>query len=218
MATEFEVMEGAGILRDRWNGPAKRERHSAQRKAWKHAKETKRADQLSQYDKLMEELTSGNFQRKESLDRTKRLEDEIKEIRKTSGMSLSSDLRSKVQELQEKCSQEKQIRRDWNSCRQKIESTLQSLKGGGLSGTRVNGRRPTKRPSDMNPQAVEVTNSGLDDLDESQAQHNLDSDSDVLGPRAASSESIAGSANQYASASEEFRVASETTGKDGEVL
>jgi hypothetical protein len=200
MATEFEVMEGAGILRDHWNGPAKRERHSAQRKAWKHAKETKRADQLSQYDKLMEELTSGNFQRKESLDRTKRLEDEIKEIRKTSGMSLSSDLRSKVQELQEKCSQEKQMRRDWNSCRQKIEITLQSLKGGELSGTRLNGRRPTERPSDiMNPQAVDV-NSDSNDLDESQAQHDLD----VLGARATTN-GFAGSANQY----EEFRIASD---------
>jgi hypothetical protein len=215
MATELEVMEGAGILRDRWNGPAKRERHSAQRKAWKHAKETKRADQLSQYDKLMEELTSGNFQRKESLDRTKRLEDEIKEIRKTSGMSLSSDLRSKVQELQEKCSQEKQMRRDWNSCRQKIENTLQSLKGGGLNGTRLNGRRPTERPSDivpvmnLNPQAVRAVDSDVNlddrDLDESQSQHDLD----ILGA-GATSNGIAGSAN------EEFRIASDA-GNDGEV-
>lgn len=172
-------MEGAGILRDRWNGPAKRERHSAQRKAWKHAKETKRADQLSQYDKLMEELTSGNLQRKESLDRTKHLEDEITEIRRTSGMSLSSDLRSKVQELQEKCLHEKQMRRDWNSCRRKIENTLQTLKGEGLTGARLNGRRPTERPSNLNPGLASVdVNSGNSDvpLDESQAQPHADLD------------------------------------------
>lgn len=167
-------MEGSGILCDHWNGPAKWEHHSAQRMAWKHAKETKQADQLSQYDKLMEELTSGNFQREESLDWTKHLEDEIKEIRKTSGMSLSSDLWSKVQELQEKRSQEKQMWCDWNSCRQKIESTLQSLKGGGLSETCLNGRQPTERPSDimpvmnLNPQVFQVDVNSLDDLNESQ--------------------------------------------------
>jgi len=216
MATELEVMEGAGILCDRWNGPAKRECLSAQRKAWKHTKETKRADQLSQYDKLMEELTSGNFQRKESLDRTKRLEDEIKEIRKTSGMSLSSDLRSKVQELQEKCSQEKQMRRDWNSCRQKIESALQSLKGGELSGAHLNTRRPTvtERPSNLNP--VDVNSNNLND---SQAHHA--SDLDMLDSDAGDTSSViahAGTTNQY----EEFGIATVAStvtgyGNDGEV-
>jgi hypothetical protein len=203
MAMEFEIMEGAGILRDRWNGPAKRERHSAQRKAWKHAKETKRADQFSRYDKLMEELTSGNLQRKESLDRTKHLEDEIKEIRKNSGMSLPSDLRSKVQELQEKCSHELQIRRDWSSRRQKIESTLQTLKGGELSGARLNGRRPIERPSNLNPGPVPVNS---DDVD---AQH--DSDLDVLAAGAASGNcGIAGSDidSEIQYASEAFGIAS----------
>ncbi|KAF8156413.1 hypothetical protein K438DRAFT_1777493 [Mycena galopus ATCC 62051] len=77
-AQELALMERDGVMPNRWNGSAQREKLSAQRQKWAARKAAVRNDQLTSYDILKEERDSGVEENKASLERQKSLEAQIK--------------------------------------------------------------------------------------------------------------------------------------------
>ncbi|KAJ7508055.1 hypothetical protein B0H11DRAFT_2218053 [Mycena galericulata] len=73
-ASEQAQIERDGVMRNRVNGPAERERLSAQRQVSKMRKSASRNDQLTSYDTLKAEREVVVSDNKESLDRQKAFE------------------------------------------------------------------------------------------------------------------------------------------------
>jgi hypothetical protein len=69
-----------GVMRHRWNGSSEREKLSAQRQQWKIRKAVVRRDQLTGYDSLKAERDSGNQEHKESVEREKTIQMQIKSL------------------------------------------------------------------------------------------------------------------------------------------
>ncbi|KAJ7148902.1 hypothetical protein C8R46DRAFT_1230984 [Mycena filopes] len=137
IAAELLVYNDSGVMRNRFNGVAHREKLSDQRKLWHMRKTADRNNQITGFEALTTERENGNAEHKESIARQAILEGELK----------INDLRKDIEE-------EKVARRDWVTRRGEIKVQLTELRDGPLAGTRINGRRPAHRPTeDPNPAA-----------------------------------------------------------------
>lgn len=148
MAEELALMQRYGVMSKRWNGSAEREKLAAHRKIWRLRKTTERNDQLTSYDTLKGELDTGDEENKASLEREKIPNTQIKTLQAQMKLDRHrSDLAAEVNDLRKDVAEEKSIRRDWKIRRTEIKGELDRLRKEGLAGVRINGRRPTERPS-----------------------------------------------------------------------
>lgn len=138
VADELEAMERNGVLPKRWNGSAEREHLNTQRRAWTHAKKKDRDDKLAHHDEFTVELQTLSTQQTESLNLDKSLQAQIKALRDNHDI----DWKERIKALQQQVEDEKEKRRGFKNRRQVINVAIQELKDNGLSGSRINGRRP----------------------------------------------------------------------------
>ena len=139
IADELEAMEHNAVLPKRWNGPSEREHLNTRRRAWSHAKQKDRDDKLDRHDEFTAELQALSSQQAESIKLDKLLQAQIKTLRD----NRDHDWKEKIKAVQQEVEVEKEKRRGYKSRRLLINQSIQELKDNGLSGTRVNGRRPT---------------------------------------------------------------------------
>jgi len=132
-------MERNCVLPKRWNGSAEREHLNTQRRAWTHAKKKDRDTKLAHHDEFTTELQALSTQQTESLNLDKSLQAQIKALRDNHDI----DWKERIKVLQKQVEDEKEKRREFKNRRQVINVAIQELKDNGLSGSRVNGRRPT---------------------------------------------------------------------------
>jgi hypothetical protein len=138
-------MERNAVLPKRWNGPLEREHLNSQRRSWSQVKQKDRDDKLAHYDEFTTELQKLSLQQAESLNLDKLLQGQIKMLRDNQEI----DWKEKIKALQQQVEDEKEKRRGYKNRRQVINKSVQELKDNGLSGTRVNGRRPTHSANNM---------------------------------------------------------------------
>lgn len=149
MAITLASIEHNGVMPHRWNGNAEREKSSAQRKKWKMEKSAVRRDQLTNYDSLKADRETGVQENKDSLERQRVLESQIKSIREEMRLdSHRTDLKEQINELRKDIEEEKSLRRAWTLRRGAIDAELAQLRKGALTGVRIQGRRSDERPSD----------------------------------------------------------------------
>jgi chromosome segregation ATPase len=135
-------------MRHRWNGSSEREKLSAQRQQWKIRKAVVRRDQLTGYDSLKAERDSGNQEHKESVEREKTIQMQIKSLQGDLKLDRRrTDLQEQINSLRRDVDEEKSLRREWTIRRTAIDVEIGQLKKGPLSGARILGRRPAERPS-----------------------------------------------------------------------
>lgn len=147
-------------MRKRWNGVGEREKLSTQRKVWRMRKASIRNDQLTSYDSLQAERDAGIEENKESVQLQKLFEAEIKSLQHQMMIDKHrSDLKEAVNSLRTEIEEEKAARRDWALHRTEIDSQLSELRKGPLAGVRINGRRPTERPLEDEPDLGEFRGS-----------------------------------------------------------
>jgi hypothetical protein len=132
-------MERSCVLPKHWNGSAEREHLNTQRRAWTHAKKKDRDTKLAHHDEFTTELQALSTQQTESLNLDKSLQAQIKALRDNHDI----DWKERIKVLQKQVEDEKEKRREFKNRRQVINVAIQELKDNGLSGSRVNGRRPT---------------------------------------------------------------------------
>ncbi|KAJ7153860.1 hypothetical protein C8R43DRAFT_1126536 [Mycena crocata] len=146
-ALELLQVERDGVMSKRWNGPAEREKLSAQRQIWNSRKTAHRNNELTSYDTLKAERDSGTAENKASLARQKLLEFQIRSLQGEMKIDRHrTDLKDQVNELRKDVEEEKALRRDWVVRRARIDKELNALRKGSLAGARIMGRRPA-RPS-----------------------------------------------------------------------
>ncbi|KAJ7862404.1 hypothetical protein B0H14DRAFT_2575473 [Mycena olivaceomarginata] len=146
-AQELALMERDGVMPNRWNGSAQREKLSAQRQKWATRKAAIRNDQLTSYDTLKEERDSGSEENKASLERQRSLEAQIKLLQDKMKLDRHrTDLQEQIIALRRDVDAEKSIRREWAVRRADIDKEIQRLRDSGLAGARLKGRRPSERP------------------------------------------------------------------------
>ncbi|KAJ7824717.1 hypothetical protein B0H14DRAFT_2596999 [Mycena olivaceomarginata] len=146
-AQELALMERDGVMPNRWNGSAQREKLSAQRQKWGARKAAIRNDQLTSYDTLKEERDSGSEENKASLERQRSLEAQIKLLQDEMKLDRHrTDLQEQIIALRRDVDAEKSIRREWAVRRADIDKEIQRLRDSGLAGARLKGRRPSERP------------------------------------------------------------------------
>jgi hypothetical protein len=135
-------------MRHRWNGSSEREKLAAQRQQWKIRKSAVRRDQLTSYDSLKAERESGNQEHKESVEREKSLQLQIKSLQGDLKLDKRrTDLQEQINSLRRDVEEEKSLRREWIIRRTAIDVEIGKLKKGPLAGARIQGRRPAERPS-----------------------------------------------------------------------
>jgi hypothetical protein len=159
-------MERNGVLPNRWNGPTKREHRSEKRLAWSREKNQTHQERLSQHDTLAAELETISIRHAESIDLDKALHEKIKGLR--SHQDISSKQEIKI--VQKQIESEKEKRRALKIERTGIKKTMQELKDSGLSGSRINGRRPassTPIPPVDNPAGQSDIEKSLPNINES---------------------------------------------------
>ncbi|KAJ7741810.1 hypothetical protein DFH07DRAFT_750775 [Mycena maculata] len=146
-AKELAQIELHGVMRNRWNGSAEREKLSAQRQVSKIRSAAHRHDQLTSYETLKTERDIGTNENKESLQHEKVLEAQVKSLQEQMKIDKHrSDLKEQVNDLRKDIEGEKGLRRDWRLRCQTIDAEIAQLKSGPLAGVRLKGRRPA-RPS-----------------------------------------------------------------------
>ena len=126
---------------NRWNGPIKREHLSEQRHAWGREKIQTHQELLSRHDALAADLETISIRHAESIVIDKALQEKIKALRVHSQQDISSKQEIKI--IQKEIESEKEKRRVLKNERTGIKKIMQELKDSGLSGSRINGRRPT---------------------------------------------------------------------------
>jgi hypothetical protein len=116
-------------------------------------KTTTRNEQITGYEALRSERDTGVADHKASIEHQKTLEQEIKLLQEDLKLDKRrTDLREHINILRADIEEEKAGRRAWVVRRTEIDTELASLRSGPLAGTRINGRRPTKRPAgDVEP-------------------------------------------------------------------
>ncbi|KAJ7331481.1 hypothetical protein DFH08DRAFT_814787 [Mycena albidolilacea] len=131
-ARELAQIQHEGVMGNRWNGSAEREKLSSQRKAWKMRSATIRNDQLTNYETLKAERDSGVAENKASLARQKELESQIKALQAEIALDKHrTDLPAQVLSLRRDVTEEKALQSEWGLRRT-----------GPLAGIRINRRRP----------------------------------------------------------------------------
>jgi hypothetical protein len=165
MAIRLAAIERNGVMPHRWNGSAEREKLAGQRKRWKMEKSAVRRDQLTNYDSLKADRESGVQENKDSLERQRALESQIKSIQEEMRLdSHRTDLKEQVNELRRDVEEEKSLRRAWTIRRGIIDAELAQLRKGELAGVRIQGRRPDEHPSnDESVASASESNSHVDD-------------------------------------------------------
>jgi hypothetical protein len=99
---------------------------------------------------------------KASLERQKNLELEIKSLQEQIKIDRHrSDFQATINELRSEIEDEKSARREWAIRRALIDAELKELRAGGLAGVRIQGRRPTGRPSGGDEVASNDNQGGL---------------------------------------------------------
>ncbi|KAJ7029522.1 hypothetical protein C8F04DRAFT_1043205 [Mycena alexandri] len=148
IAAELAQFNKDGVARQRFNGAAEREKLSAQRKIWAARKKANRNEQITGYETLKAERDQGNLDNKASLERQKILDAEIKSLQQDLQLDKRrTDLKERINELRRDAGEEQSGRREWAVRRAEIDKELEALRSGTLAGTRINGRRPTERPT-----------------------------------------------------------------------
>ncbi|KAJ6527308.1 hypothetical protein DFH09DRAFT_1414272 [Mycena vulgaris] len=181
-AAEMMQIERDGVMRRRWNGPADREKLSAQRQVWKMRKSAVRNDQLTSYETLKAERDAGLEDNKASLERQKTLEGQIKGLQEEMKLDKHrTDLKEQVNVLRRDIEEEKALRRDWNIRRKTIEDELDRLKKGPLAGVRVKGRRPAENPSSEHDSAMLQQSMMADTVSSGRLDENYGGNSDFDG-------------------------------------
>ncbi|KAJ7300540.1 hypothetical protein DFH08DRAFT_674096, partial [Mycena albidolilacea] len=143
IAGELTQFEQNGILRQRFNGSAEREKLSAKRRISRMRKTTTRNEQITGYEALRSERDTGVADHKASIEHQKTLEQEIKLLQEDLKLDKRrTDLREKINILRADIEEEKAGRRAWVVRQTEIDTELASLRSGPLAGTRINGRRP----------------------------------------------------------------------------
>ncbi|KAJ7911671.1 hypothetical protein B0H13DRAFT_2660420 [Mycena leptocephala] len=168
MAIRLAAIERNGVMPHRWNGSAEREKLAAQRKRWKMEKSAVHRDQLTNYDSLKADRESGVQENKDSLERQRALESQIKSIQEEMRLdSHRTDLKEQVNELRRDVEEEKSLRRAWTIRRGIIDAELAQLRKGELAGVRIQGRRPDERPSnDESVASASELNSHVDNSED----------------------------------------------------
>ncbi|KAJ7802460.1 hypothetical protein B0H13DRAFT_2496433, partial [Mycena leptocephala] len=155
MAIRLVGIERNGVMPHRWNGSAEREKLAAQRKK-------------SKMNSLKADRESGVQENKDSLERQRALESQIKSIQEEMRLdSHRTDLKEQVNELRKDVEEEKSLRREWTIRRGIIDGELAELRQGELAGVRIQGRRPAERPSgDESVAPASESNLRVDDLED----------------------------------------------------
>ncbi|KAJ7129118.1 hypothetical protein C8R46DRAFT_1202508 [Mycena filopes] len=161
IAAELLVFNDSGVMRNRFNGVAHREKLSDQRKVWRMRKTADRNNQITGFEALTAERENGNAEHKESIACQAILEGEVKALREQLQIDKRrTDLQLKINDLRKDIEEEKVARRDWVTRRGEIKVQLTELRDGPLAGTRINGRRPAQRPTGELDPAAEVAGLG----------------------------------------------------------
>ncbi|KAJ7162387.1 hypothetical protein C8R46DRAFT_1353332 [Mycena filopes] len=148
IAAELIEFTRNGVMRHRFNGSAEREKLSAQRRIWRMRKTGERNDQITGYEGLQNERDSGIEESKSSLERQRELEHQIKLFQAELKIDKRrTDIKEQMNDVRKEVEQEKAARREWVIRRTEIDLELKALRSGPLAGTRINGRRPTERPT-----------------------------------------------------------------------
>ncbi|KAJ7791551.1 hypothetical protein B0H14DRAFT_3566646 [Mycena olivaceomarginata] len=146
-AAELLQIEQKGVMRKLWNGVGEREKLSAQRKVWRMRKSAVRTDQLTSFESLKAERSSGIEENKASIQREKIFQSEIKSLQDDMKLDTHrSDLREQIDILRREIEEEKDARRAWRLRQTEIDLELERIRKGPLAGIRISGRRPTGRP------------------------------------------------------------------------
>ncbi|KAJ7302804.1 hypothetical protein DFH08DRAFT_759287 [Mycena albidolilacea] len=113
-ARELAQILHEGVMGNRWNGSAEREKLSSQCKTWKMRSATIRNDQLTNYETLKAERDSGVAENKASLARQKELEFQIKALQADIALDKHrTDLPAQVLSLRRDIMEEKALRSEW---------------------------------------------------------------------------------------------------------
>ncbi|KAJ7796304.1 hypothetical protein B0H14DRAFT_3158095 [Mycena olivaceomarginata] len=149
IAAELNRLDQNGVMRHRFNGSAEREKLSAQRKVWNMRKTAARNNHITGYEELKAERENGLL--------------ENKGIARARGHPPSAELN----EVRTEIEQENSGRREWVLCRAELDRQINELRSGPLAGTRINGRRPTERPTGeiepLAPSTQDVTRNMMDE-------------------------------------------------------
>ncbi|KAJ7271431.1 hypothetical protein B0H12DRAFT_1303369 [Mycena haematopus] len=175
-AAEIAQVERSGVMRNRWNGPAEREKLSAQRRNWKVRKSAVRNEELASLDSLKAERDTGMEDNKESIQRSKILEEQIKALRQEMKIDKHrTDLLALVNELHADIQAELSLRREWTIRKTGINSEIEKLRTGGLAGARTTGRRPERPAGEVVSAVADVALEFDANLHAEQAEGTIDS-------------------------------------------
>ncbi|KAJ6608982.1 hypothetical protein B0H10DRAFT_1814675, partial [Mycena sp. CBHHK59/15] len=178
IAAELNRLDQNGVMRHRFNGSAEREKLSAQRKVWNMRKTAARNDHITGYEELKAERENGLLENKASLEREGTLQAQVKSLRDAIQLDKRrTDLKEQLNEVRTEIEQEKSGRREWVLRRAELDRQINELRSGPLAGTRINGRRPTERPTGeiepLAPSTQDVTQNTMDEgvVDDSGVSH-----------------------------------------------
>lgn len=144
IANELDKYEENGTLANRWNGPMERETRSANRRAANHSKGKAREKLMDEYQSLAAELDIIDQNKKQSLDRDKAIDIQLREIQ--IGGSSSPGLMAERDRLRSERKQGQDRRREWMSQKREIKVKIDAMKDAPVKLGRVHGNRPRSSP------------------------------------------------------------------------